>query len=493
MTARTAASAGLWSAIDFGTRAGMQFVVSLILARLLMPEDFGIIAMLTFFTSLSIVFVQGGLSTALVQRQVSTRDEESAVFWWNLLASLLFAGLLILIAPAVARYYEYPVLVSLMPVAAGQVVFSALGAVQNALLTRQLRFGTLAKAGIAATAISGACATWAAFSGLGVWALALQILGQAALYSTFLWLASDWRPKAHFRPGTIAELWRFGGWFSLSSVLEVLYTQGFALIIGKLYGARDLGLYNRASNTQLLPTTIISSIIGRIALPLMAARADDRASLRQGLKAANAIAMLINLPIMTGIALLSDLIVVVLFGEKWLPAAPLLAILAWGGLLFPLHVLNLQLLLAVGKANTYFRVEVIKKVFGIAAVAGGSFYGMYGLAWSQLVVGIVALFINVAPVGKHLDYGVYAQIRDLKGPILATVAMGAVVMPLRQFVAFGPLADLLILSAAGAAVYAAFCLAFRIQAFQLAVGAFASLLRARHDAPRGPADERQST
>jgi len=465
MTIRRAASAGLWSTIDFGLRLGLQFVVTVVMARLLMPADFGVVALLAFFSSLAMVFVQGGLTTALIQRQDTTPDEESAVFWWNLAASLFFALLLILLAAPVAAFYGYPVLRPLMFMAAAQVVLSAFGAVQTALLTRALRFADLAKAGVLATLVASVGGVGAALAGAGVWALAIQMVTMAAVNTTILWWVSDWRPVFHFRLATIRRLLSFGAWFGLSNALEVLYTQGFALFVGKLYGLRDLGLYNRAAGTQFLPGSIISNTISRIALPLFSERATDPDALRRGLKLALGFAMVFNLPVMTGMALLSDLIILVLFGEKWLPAAPILSILALGGLVLPMHILNLQLLLAEGRSATYFRMEIVKKVIGIAGLTLGSFFGIMGLAFSQLAISIVALFVNIEPIRRSLGYGAARQFGDVRGIVLATAVMAGVVLLLRPLLHVSPAVDLGILMLAGAASYAGFGLAFRIRGF----------------------------
>lgn len=465
MSIQRAASAGLWSTVDIGLRLGLQFAVTVVMARLLMPADFGVIALLAFFSSLATVFVQGGLSTALIQRQESTPDEESAVFWWNLIASVAVALLLIFLAAPVAAFYGYPVLRPLMFMAAAQVVLSALGAVQTALLTRALRFADLAKAGVLATLGAGAGGVGAALAGAGVWALAIQMVAMAAVNTIILWRVSDWRPVLHFRLATIRPLLRFGAWFGLSSTLEVLYTQGFALFVGKLYGVRDLGLYNRAATTQVLPSLILSTAVGRVALPLFSERGRDPEALRRGLRMALGFVMLLNLPIMAGAALLSDLVILVLFGAKWLPAAPILAILAWSGLFYPVHVLNLQLMLAEGRSATYFRVEIVKKVIGIAGLTIGSFFGIVGLAYSQLAISILALFVNAEPIRRSLGYGVLRQLGDVRGILLATAAMAGVVLLLRPLLHVSPALELCILVLAGAGTYAGFGLAFRVRGF----------------------------
>lgn len=473
-----AARAGAWSALDMLLRQGVTFVVSILLARLLQPADFGVIALLTFFSSLSIIFVQGGLSEALVQRGTTTLEEESSVFWCNLVASLVFGAGLVAVGPAVARFYGQPVLSPLMWVAAAQTVCGALGAVQTALLTRGLRFDQLAKTGVAASLISGALAVGAAALGWGVWALGVQLAASAALNAAGLWLLGGWRPAFRLRLGAVRSMLGFGGWLSLSSALEVLYAQGFALLLGKFYGVRQLGLFNRAAGTQQLPANVFSGIIGRVAFPLFAAHKDDAEALRHGLARAVRLSMLVNLPLMTGVMILPDLVIRVLFGDKWLPAAPILGILAGSGMLFPLQVLNLQLILARGESRVYFRIEIAKKLVGVALVAVGSLLGIRGLAGAMLALAVVALFINAEPVRRSIGHGVAAQLSDLRGVAAASAAMAALVLLVRPLVATSPPAlQLAVLAGVGVGTYAAIGLLAPLSAFTEALEIARSLRR----------------
>jgi O-antigen/teichoic acid export membrane protein len=319
----------------------------------------------------------------------------------------------------------------------------------------------------------------AAYFGLGVWALAIQLISSTVLTTVALWVISDWRPILHFKLSTIRPILSFGSWLSLSSTLEVLYSQGFALLVGKLHGVRELGFYSRAASTQQLPTNVLSSIIGRVALPLFAARSDDPEALRRGLSASLRLVMLINLPMMTGLALLPDLIIVVLFGEVWLPAARILAILAWGGLIFPMHVLNLQLLLAQGRSETYLKIELLKKAGGIIFVVIGSFYGIIGLALAQSLFSLVALAINVAPTARSIGYGLIAQLRDLLGLIGLTALMAVVVLLARHVVVAQPLPELLILTSIGAVTFFSAGLVFRVSALREGLDLIRPLFRSR--------------
>lgn len=453
MTVQKAAKAGAWSALDVVLRQAVNFIVLMVMARLLTPADFGIVALVSFFAGISIVFVQGGLSQALIQRQQTSREEESAVFWWNLGGSGLFAALLMLVSPAVARFYGHPVLQPLMMVAAAQILFAALGAVQTALLTRALRFDLLTISGAVASAASGAIGIAAALAGYGLWALAFQLASMALVSSLVLWMVCKWRPVLHMRFATIRELFGFGIYLSLSSALDVLYTQGFALIIGKLHGVADLGLYNRAYSTQALPSNILSSMVARTAFPLFATRSGDEAALRRGVRMANSLAMILTLPAMLGLAILSDLVIVSLFGEQWRPAAPILAILAIAGILVPVHVINLQVLLARAQSRRFFQLELIKKAGGLLFVVVGSWFGIVGLAWSIVLFSVVAVPINAWPVRASIGYGPSAQLWDLRGLLVPAAAMCALLIALKPMLAFSPPISLVILTAAGAFVY----------------------------------------
>jgi O-antigen/teichoic acid export membrane protein len=342
-----------------------------------------------------------------------------------------------------------------MGLAAAQIVFAALGAVQTALLSRQLRFDLLTKAGIFASLVSGAAGIAAALQGAGVWSLVIQLAVLAAMNSLALWVVSPWRPAFTFRMRDLGGLFRFGFALSLSSALDVIYTQGFALIVGKLHGVRDVGLYNRAQSTQLLPSNVIGSIVGRVAMPVFAGRSDDRGALRRGMRLANGLTMLVNVPVMTGLILLSDLVVRVLFGDQWPAAAPILSILALAGIVYPLHIINLQTLLAQGRSDLFLRLEIIKKTVGIGSIIIGSLFGLIGLAWSQVAFACIGLAINAWPTKKSLDYGALRQLRDLGGIFIAAAIMAAALLIVRPLLHGGPLVELLILTAVGAATYVA--------------------------------------
>ncbi|HEY0111895.1 MAG TPA: lipopolysaccharide biosynthesis protein [Allosphingosinicella sp.] len=486
MTKQKAAAAGLWSALDIGLRQGVQFVVTIVLARLLAPEDFGIIALLGFFTALSIAFAQSGITMGLVQRQDTSHDEESTVFWWNLIIALIFSVALVTAGPALAAFYGHAILRPLMWIAAAQVLLSAIAAVQTALLMRSLRFDQITKVGIASSVAGAAAGIGVAVTGGGIWALAAQIIALSAVNAAGMWMVSSWRPSRHWHFRTGRSVFNFGTWVSIGYLVEVLYTQGSSLLVGKLYGVRDLGFYNRAASTQMLPGVILAQIVSRIALPLFASRAAEPEALKRGLKMAIGLAMMLNLPVMVALAVLSPEVIIVLFGEKWLPAAPILSILAVGGILFPVHAINLQMVLAQGNTRVFLRNEFAKKTIGVACMVVGSMFGIVGLAYSQVAYSLLAAIVNTRPTHVSLGYGLTKQLRDLSGLSLATLVMAAAIVLLKTVLGMGPLATLVICTVAGGSLYllAGFLLRSSLFADALSLLPFARFLAAPVEAER---------
>ncbi len=472
-----AARAGAWSAVEILVRQSVQFVVAIVLARLLSPADFGIMALLSFFTGFGTAMVEGGFATALIQRQDTTREQESALYWMGIAWSAGLAVLLILLGPLIADFYEQPVLAPLMWLAAAHVMIIALGAVPVALMTKALRFDLMAKIALLAAIVSGAVAIAAAALGAGVWALGYQLLLFTALHSGLTWVYSRWLPLARVRGTGAGRLLGFSSRVGFSHLVDHLYVQGFALLVGKLHGVTALGFYNRAHATQFFASGTLTNILRRVALPLFSSRASDLTVLRQTFRSTVQVAMLVNLPAMAGLAITSDLVVLILFGSEWLPAAPILSVLALAGIFWPMQVINSQLLLAINRPDLFWRIEVTKKSVGILCLLVGSAFGIIGLAWSQVIFSIFAHFFNGYFSGKHVGYGAFKQIRDVAGLALVCAIVVAVLVAVRPFLDQRPLLLLVSLAAIGVLLFAAGGFILRVAGFnegrQLVVGALA--------------------
>lgn len=462
---RQALYASLWSGSDILLRQGLQFATTLVLARILAPADFGLVAMLALVLGIANILVDGGLSAALIQRQDVDRVDESTVFWWNLAAGIVATVSLAAFAPLIAGFFEEPKLTPVARAMAPAIFFTALASIHISLLTKKLVFKTLARAGAIAALASGVVAVLLAVLGLGVMALAVQAVVMSALMSALLWMTNSWRPLARFRFASLRSLFGFGGYHLGSTLMEVMYARLYTVLVGRLFGARDLGYYATADNTRQLPGNFLVALVGRVLFPMFSAAADDHKMLRRGLQFAIRITILLNAPLMLGLAVLSTPVVSLLFGERWHPVAPLLSILCLANVLFPLHAVNLHALMAQGHAKSMFKLEMLKKLLGIILIGVGAFFGMAGIAWSQVVYSVLALLLNTYYSRKLLDYGGLAQLRDTLPAIACATVMAVAVALILKSWSPAPFTAVAVLVPVGGLIYLGMVAVFRLKAF----------------------------
>ncbi|MDP7075607.1 MAG: lipopolysaccharide biosynthesis protein [Myxococcota bacterium] len=462
---RRAVSATLWSGLGLFAQHGVQLFVTIALARLLSPEDFGTVAVILVFAVVAQVFSDSGFGTALVQKRELGADDASSVFYFNVATGAALALLLAAAGPWIADFYGGEILAPLAAFMALNLFVNTLGSVQTALLTREMRFRLLMRAQVTATAISGAVAIALAWQGFGVWSLAFQLLTSSCVTVFLLWRLSPWRPERRFRPESLRSLFRFGGFMFLSALLDRLYTKISPLLIGKLYSIRDLGFYHRADSTEQLPSSLLSGIVGRVALPAFSAAAGDEALLRKGVHKAITTLTLLSFPAMLGLLASAHALVFTLFGEKWLPAVPFLQVLCLRGLLMPLQVINLNVLMALGHSNLFFRLEVWKKMLGLGVLLVASQFSILAMASGLVAMAFVAFLMNAHYTGVFLGYSAWRQLRDVAGNLLAALAMLSVVWPLALWDAVSPPAMLGLQVAVGVVFYVSACWLFRLPSF----------------------------
>jgi len=446
-----------WSAIDVFMRHGVQFIISVILARLLVPEDFGLIAMLTLFVSIAAIFVDGGLGSALIQRQHATHTDESTIFYFNLIVAGFASALLCLAAPIIAAFFENVELIDLTYVLAFNLFLGAFGSIHTTLLAKEMNFRTIAKTGAFASISSGILAIIFALQGFGVWSLALQALISSAVMVVLLWIWHPWRPVLTFSTKSLRSLFSFGGYEMAANLADAFSTNLNVILIGKLFSVRDAGFYDRAQKTQQLPITVMMNIINRVAFSAFSSHSADKQRLAQGLKRAQIIAMAVNLPVLVCVIVLAEPLVLTLFGNQWLSAVPILQVLALGGLLWPLHVMNLSVLKAQGRADVFFWITILKKIVLISMIVLASFYGVMAIAWAQVASSFLAYLINAHYSRVLLGYGAVKQIRDLSSVFAASVPMAIVMILLVEWIAAPQPIKLLLIGLIGAATYLAVC------------------------------------
>jgi teichuronic acid exporter len=466
MLKQQAVAATMWSGADILLRQGLQFGVSIALARMLSPSEFGTIALLYLFTGLAGAFIDSGFSNALIQNQDISHDDESTVFWFNAALGALAALLLWGVAPSISRFYGIPILVPLTHILALNVFISALGSIHETLLTKRLNFRKQMTVGAIATGVSGVLAVGLAFHGFGVWSLAAQIVTSTSLTTVLLWVVNPWRPGFVFRLASARKLFGFGSYLLMAAVLDVSYNRLYTVFIGKLYGVRDLGFYNRADGTRQLPTGLLSGVLSRVAFPIFSAAAHDKKRLRRGVRHAIRGIMLINVPMMLGLMATAEPLIRTLYGPKWLPAVPALRVLCLAGMLWPLHVINLSVLTAQGHSHLFFRLEIAKKVVGVILLIVGARYGVMGIAWSQVAFGLLGFFMNAHYTGSLLDYSGWQQTLDF-APVVGASAVMSMIVAAIGIVWRGPVAlELLLQIAIGTSIFVAICVICRLEAFQ---------------------------
>jgi O-antigen/teichoic acid export membrane protein len=427
MTAYSKVSRALgWSAIDMLIRHGLNFVVLIILARILSPSDFGLVAMLALFVAVAGLLIDSGFSQALIQKREISLIDESTVFFFTIIVGVVAALVLCALAPWIANFYGQPVLKQMTYWMALNLLLNTFASIHTTLLTRELDFKTLAKTSIVSAVVSGGCAIFLAANGWGVWSLVGQILIATVSSVLLLWTLHPWRPAWVFHFASLRSFFRFGGFLLWTGVLNALYTNLYALLIGKLHSVQDVGYYSQAQRIQLLPVNILTNIVGRVAFPVFASVAEDKVRLKKGMSRALTSVMFINIPLMIAILVLGVPLIVTLFGVKWLPSAPILQVLAVVGLMWPLHSLNINVLKAQGHSALNARIQLIKLSVAIILLLLTSPYGLLAIAYGQVAASLVAFFINAYYSGRLLNYGWLEQLRDITPYFAAGLLMGVV-------------------------------------------------------------------
>ncbi len=453
-----------WSFFELTGQQGIQFVVMIILARLLLPEQFGLIAMLAIFMAIGQMFIESGFGQALIQKKDTTHIDECSVFYLNILVGFLAASLLCIIAPWIAGFYNQPLLTPLTRALSLNLVISSFGLVQITLLTRRVDFKTQMKVSMIATILSGTIGVTMALKGFGVWSLVAQSLSSNLVRTILLWFFNTWRPSLVFSPGALREMFGFSSRLLAIGFLDTIFQNIYLIVIGKFFSASDLGFYAYAKRLQHLPLQNMSSIIGRVTFPIFSSIQDDKARLKRGMRKQLATISLINFPMMIGLAVVAKPLVMGLLGEKWAPSIPYLQLLCVVGLLYPLHAINLNMLKAQGRSDLFLRLAVISHTLQIVALVITLPWGIEGILWGCIVLSFTGYGINTWYTARMIHYSLREQIQDILPYLLVAGAMGSIVCALQYLTI--PWIELLLLQVAvGLAVYLLLCILFRPSAF----------------------------
>jgi len=408
-------------------RQGVQLIVTIVLARILTPEDFGVVAMLALFTGMAGLFIDGGFSAALIQRQQTTHEDETTVFFFNLAMGLVMALSLCAAAGWIAGFFGQPVLQYLTYAMAFNLLLNSASSIHSTLLNKEMDFRRLAKVGAVSSLVSGVVAVYMAGEGFGIWSLAGQVVSSGAVSLVLLWWWHPWRPAWTFSFTSLHSLFRFGGYEVAAAATDIFSTNLHLILIGKMYSVGEAGLFERAQRTQQLPITLMMNVINRVAFSAYASISSEKERLARGLRQAQTITMFVNVPVLAGTIVLAQPLVLTLFGEQWLPCVPILQVLGLGGLLWPMHVLNLNILRAQGRSDLFLRITLLKKMFAITVTVVSAFFGIMAIAWAQVVITLFAYFVNTHYTGEFLGYGGRKQLGDQLANFIAAAPMSCAI------------------------------------------------------------------
>lgn len=456
----------------FAERCGAQmvtFVVSIVLARILAPEDYGTIALITVFTNIMQVFVDSGLGTALIQKKDADDLDFSSVFYFNLAVCLVLYGVMFAAAPLIAAFYNDATLTPLVRVISLTIVISGVKGIQQSYVSRNMLFKRFFFATLGGTIFSAFLGIGLAYAGAGVWAIVAQQLSNAAIDTLILWLTVKWRPKKAFSWQRLKGLLTFGWKLLASALLDTVYSNLRSLVIGKLYSSADLAYYNQADKFPNVIVSNINSSIDSVLLPTMASEQDDHARVKAMTRRAIKTSTYIMAPLMMGLAFCAEPVVRLVLTDKWLPCVPFLRIFCVTYMFYPIHTANLNAINAMGRSDLFLRLEIVKKIVGMTILLSTMWFGVMAMAYSLLVSSVLGQIINSWPNRKLLNYGYLEQLKDILPGILLAFGMGCCVYPV-SLLGLSSAVTLVIQVPLGAAIYIGASAVLHLESFEYLMG-----------------------
>ncbi|MFD1096358.1 lipopolysaccharide biosynthesis protein [Salegentibacter chungangensis] len=434
MSLKKQAAIGLvWTfAQQFGNQL-IGFIISVVLARILMPKEFGLIGMIAVFVAVGNALLHGGLTKSLIRGENLDNRDYSTVFYFNLLASILVYTFIYFLAPFIADFYGHSVLTEIVRVYCLTFIISGLSAVQLARLTKKMDFKTQTIIAIPAAIIGGIVGVVLAIYGFGVWSLVWSSLVTAAASSIQLWIYSSWYPAFCFDRKKFRTHFNYGYKLTLSELLDRVFKNIFLIAIGKYFSATQVGLYTRAETMNQLPVKNISRALDKVTFPLFVSIQNDDERLKRVYKKIMQMVVFLVTPILVFLAILAEPVFRFLFTEKWLPAVPYFQILCVTGILYPLHSYNLDVLNVKGRSDLFLKLEVVKKVVILITLVITIPFGIIALLYGQVAISVIAFFINAHYTGRYIKYTALQQLVDVLPSILLALVAGSIVYSVDSF------------------------------------------------------------
>jgi hypothetical protein len=414
-----------WSFIDNISNSGITFLVGLVLARLLTPEEYGIMAMIAIFIAISNSIIDSGFSNALIRKTRIERVDYSTVFYFNLTVSILIYALLYLAAPTISVFFKEPVLLAVIRIIGWVLIINALAIIPRTQFVRNVDFKTQTKVSLISSISSGVIGIGMALGGMGVWSLVGQQLFRQFLNTLFLWVYSKWHPVWEFSMKSFKELFGFGSKLLLSGLLDTIYKNIYYIVIGRFYTSAQLGQYTRAEQFNMIFSSNLTSVVQRVSYPVLSSIQEEPERLREAYRKVIKITMLITFACMLGLAAVAKPLILILIGEKWLPAVYFLQIICFSGILYPLHAINLNILQVKGRSDLFLKLEIIKKIIAVGPIVVGIAYGIEYMLWGSVLTSFIAYFLNSYYSANLINYPTGEQIKDILPTFLTSFVVAA--------------------------------------------------------------------
>lgn len=418
---------------QFGNQL-IGFIVSLVLARILLPEEFGLVGMIAVVVAIGNVLLDGGLTKSLIRDEDCDETDYSTVFFFNILAGLLIYALIYVASPLIADFYGQPVLTDIVRVYCVTIIITSFSAVQLARLTKEMAFKTQALIAIPAAVIGGITGIWMAYNGYGVWSLVWSSIVTSIISTIQMWIYSGWIPRLEFNRIKFRKHFNYGYKLTLSDLLNRIFNNIFLIVIGKYFSAAQVGFYTRAETMKQLPVNNISRALDKVIFPLFVSIQNDEVRLKRVYKKLMLMVVFVISPVLIFLAVLAEPVFIYLFTEKWLPAVPYFQILCITGILFPLHSYNLSILNVKGRSDLFLKLEVIKKVIILVTIAAAIPFGIMALLYGQVLISITAFFVNAHYTNRFISYPGWEQVKDVFPILLLALLGGTVIFLIDQFI-----------------------------------------------------------
>ena len=402
-----------WSAIDTFLAQGVAFIVGLVLARLLTPEEYGLIGIVTIFTNVMLSIVDSGFSNALIRKQQVTENDYSTLFYSNLLISIALFVILFAGAPLIADFFARPQLVSLVRVMGILLILQALSIVHNTILSTIIDFKTKTKASVISAVVSGIIGIGMAFLGFGVWSLVAQQLSRQLLYSLLLWILNKWWPRFAISIESLRYMWGFGWKLLVSGLLDNIWRELYQVVVGKFYSPYTLGQYTRSKQYSNIFSANLTAIVQRVSYPVLSQMQNDKERMVIAYRRIIKVTMFVTAITMIFMAAISEPLIYCLIGPQWGPAASYLPWICISMSLYSLHALNLNMLQIQGRTDIFLYLEIAKKIIAIGPICLGIFVGIYWMLLGTIITGVISYFLNSYYTGKKLGYSSWMQLKDV--------------------------------------------------------------------------------